>query len=66
MKLCLQEEVFLCTQTGVRVVVGLTQPQLKSYDSYCHNRLVGHSNARVLVQASMMLALLIYPHNDEI
>ena len=41
MKLYLQEEVFLCTQAGDKVVVGLTQPQLGGYDSYCHNQLVG-------------------------
>ena len=26
MRLCLQEEVYLCTQEGDKIVVGLTQP----------------------------------------
>ena len=64
MKLCLQDEVFLCTKDGAKVAVGLTQPQLGGYDSYCHNQLVGQGNARVLVQASMMLAPLIYPTDE--
>ena len=49
MKLCLQDEVFLCTKDGAKVAVGLTQPQLGGYDSYCHNQIVGQGNARVLV-----------------
>ena len=61
MKLCLQDEVFLCTTDGAKVAVGLTQPQLGGYDSYCHNQIVGQGNARVLVQTSLMLAPLIYP-----
>ena len=49
MKLCLQDEVFLCTRDGAKVAVGLTQPQLGGYDSYYHNQIVGQGNARVLV-----------------
>ena len=49
MKLCLQDEVFLCTTYGAKVAVGLTQPQLGGYDSYVYNQLVGHGNTRVLV-----------------
>ena len=49
MKLCLQEEVYLYTNDAAKVAVGLTQPQLGGYDSYCHNQLVGQGNARVLV-----------------
>ena len=58
MKLCLQDDVFLCTTDGAKVAVGLTQPQLGGYDSYCHNQIVGQGNARVLVQTSLMLAPL--------
>ena len=50
---------------GDRMVVGLTQPQLGDYDSYCHNQLVGEGNVRVLVHVSMMFASLIYLPNDE-
>ena len=64
MKLCLQDEVFLCTTDGAKVAVGLTQPQLGGYDSYCHNQIVGQGNARVLVQTSLMLAPLIYPTDE--
>jgi len=64
MKLCLQDEVFLCTRDGAKVAVGLTQPQLGGYDYYCHNQIVGQGNARVLVQDSIMLAPLIYPTNE--
>ena len=53
MKLCSQNEVYLCTNDGAKVALGLTQPQLGGYDSYCHNHLVGQGNARVLVQASL-------------
>ena len=64
MKLCLHNEVSLCTRDGANMAVGLTQPQLGGYDSYCHNQLVGQGNARVLVQASMVLAPLIYPTDE--
>ena len=56
--------MYLCTQAGDQVAVGLTQPQLRGYDSYCHNQLVGQGNARVVVQASMMIAPLIYPTDE--
>ena len=64
MKLCQQDEEYLCTNDGAKVTLDLTQPQLGGYDSYCHNQLVGQGNARVLVQASMVLAPLIYPTDE--
>ena len=64
MKLCSRDEVYLCTNDGAKVALGLTQPQLGSYDYYCHNQLVGQGNARVLVQASLVLAPLIYPTDE--
>ena len=61
MKLCSHDEVYVCTNDGAKVALGLTQPQLRGYDSYCHNQLVGQDNARILVHASMVLTPLIYP-----
>ena len=49
-----------------KVAVGLTQPQLGGYDSYVHNQLVGHGNARVLVQTCLVVTSLLYLINDEI
>ena len=64
MKFCSQDEVYLSTNDGAKVALDLTQPQLGGYDSYCHNQLVGQSNARVLLQASMVLTPLIYPTDE--
>ena len=64
MKLCLQDEVFLCTTDGAKMAVGLIQPQLGGYDSYCYNQIVGQGNARALVQTSLMFAPLIYPTDE--
>ena len=59
--------MYLCIgDKNTKVAVGLTQPQLGGYDSYCHNQLVGHGNARVLVQTCLVVASLINPVNDEI
>ena len=67
MRLCLQEEVYLYTgDKDHKIVVGLTQPQLGGYDSYVHGRLVGHGNARVLVQTCLVVTSLLYIVNDEI
>ena len=56
--------MYLSIQAGDKAAVGLTQPQLGGYDSYCHNQLVGQGNARVLVQVSMMLSPLIYSTDE--
>ena len=64
MKLCSHDEVYLCTNDGAKVAIGLNQPQLGGYDSYCHNQIVGQGNARVLVQTSLMLTPLIYPTDE--
>ena len=55
MKLCSQDEVYLCTNDSAKVAVCLTQPQLGGYDSYVYNQLVGHGNPRVLVHTFLVV-----------